>query len=309
METKSELLNHASILVTGSSGMLGQALVKRLSKANQVLGVSKSGRGNSRACDLSQPAETEKVFSNNFDLVIHTAAYSDVDGCEKEPALAQEANAVATKNLAQACGRRNIPFIYVSTDYVFDGKKKSPYTESDATCPVNIYGLTKLEGEFFTRRYAPIHAIVRTSWLFGEGPQNSFVNAILMRLKTETLVRVLDDQEDSPTSVEDLSEALERIGARLVSDRRSGKAFQDTFHVCNSGSTTRYGLTLKIKECLGLEKTRVEKIDKEGIQNRVAVRPAYGVLSSSRYESFFGRKIRPWQESLKDYVNERKHAS
>ncbi|OGW83378.1 MAG: dTDP-4-dehydrorhamnose reductase [Omnitrophica bacterium RIFCSPHIGHO2_02_FULL_51_18] len=304
----SDRLKGASVLVTGASGMLGRKLIRRLAPANQITGVSKSGREGAFACDLAKGADVGKIFSRNFDLVIHAAAYSDVDGCEKEPQLAHEANALATKNLAALCGQKGVPFIYVSTDYVFDGQKKSPYRETDATGPVNIYGLTKLEGEYFTKQLAPLSAVVRTSWLFGEGNPKSFVNAITQRLKTEKVVRVLADQEDSPTSVEDLSEAIEKIGAHWLL-HKAQKPFQDVFHVCNAGSTTRYGLTLKIREVLGLENVRVEKMDKEEIKNRWALRPLYGVMSTDRYERFFNVKMRSWQESLEDYLKEEEHAS
>ncbi len=302
MEVPSSLKN-ASILVTGSTGMLGRELVGKFSAANRVDGVSKSGRENSLVCDLRREKDVEKLFSGRWDLVIHAAAYSDVDGCERDPKLAHESNGLAAKNLAAACRKAWTPLIYVSTDYVFDGQKKTPYLENDATFPVNIYGMTKLEGEHYTRGLAPFGAVVRTSWLFGPGNPANFVNAIVARLQTEKKARVLDDQEDSPTFVADLATALEKIGARLIVAARDGKPFFDVFHVCNEGSATRYQIALKIKECLRLEAARVEKSEPGEISGRLARRPRYAVMSTAYFRRSFGLPLRPWQESLTAYLS------
>lgn len=285
--------------------MLGRVLTKHLSAKHEVAAVSKSGRNNTVVCDLSQAEALEKFFGqHSFDLVIHTAAYSDVDGCERDPKLAHESNALATKYLAQNCTKFKISFIHVSTDYVFDGRKKSPYKEEDTVCPVNIYGLTKLEGEYYARTLPPVSAIVRTSWLFGPDNPANFVNAVTERLKHEKVVRVLDDQEDSPTYVADLAAVLEKIGDALFSlvNKNRDSLYQETFHVCNAGSTTRYGLTLKIKEILGLKDVSVERFDKKDLAGRLAIRPAYAVMSTERFEKTFQMKMRPWEESLKEYL-------
>jgi dTDP-4-dehydrorhamnose reductase len=293
------------ILVTGASGMLGKALTKRLAAGSGVIGLSKSGREGSLRCDLSDPAQVARFFAeNNPHAVIHTAAYSDVDGCERDPKLAHESNALAVKYLAEACSSKNIPLVHVSTDYVFDGQKKMPYVENDATCPVNIYGMTKLEGEYYALRCAAPSAVVRTSWLFGAGNPQNFVNAIIERLRSGSPVSVLDDQEDSPTYVEDLSEAIEKIVLRLLSGK-SGKNEENIFHVCNAGSATRYAMTLKIREFLGLKNVRVEKTDRSQIKNRLAIRPAYCVMSTERYQKTFHTKLRSWEEALREYVNDR----
>jgi len=286
--------------------MLGKALVCLLSEKQEVTAISKSGREGTVACDLANEKALEALFGSTvFGLVIHTAAYSDVDGCEQDPGLAHTSNAVATKILSRFCGLKKIPLIYVSTDYVFDGRKNSPYVESDRTGPVNIYGLTKLEGEHYARIFSAVSVIVRTSWLFGSGNPKNFVNVIAERLRREKNVRVLDDQEDAPTYVKDLAEALERIGAHLISlsKKNPDARFQEIFHVCNAGHATRLGMTLKIKEVLGLKNVSVQRMDRSEIQNRVAVRPAYAVMSTRRYEDFFHCRMRPWEESLKEYLN------
>ncbi len=294
------------ILVTGASGMLGRCLAARLSKKHEVTGVSKSGRAGTVAVDLSQEDRIRGLFgSGSFGAVIHTAAYSDVDGCERDPQLAYDSNVLASRYLAAACGEKKIPLVYVSTDYVFDGKRGSPYGERDLTLPINIYGMTKLGGEYEVRLHAPLAAIVRTSWLFGpENPKN-FVNWVVAQLLKEKKADVLDDQQDSPTYVADLSEALEKITERLVGSAKKEPpaAGAEIFHVCNAGSATRYGMTLKIKELLGLAEAKVGIIDKKALGSRPALRPVYAVMSTRHYEKTFRVKLRRWEDSMKDYLN------
>ena len=317
-----------NILVTGASGMFGKVLVKRLLKGNQVLGISKSGNhqttvcdlestGHStapadvsqvRACDLAKPEEVERLFQGNpFDLVIHTAAYTHVDGCELHPEIAYQSNALATKYLAANCGRRRVPLIMISTDYVFDGRKTAPYKESDPTCPINVYGMTKLAGEYYTQRLACVSAVIRTSWLFGPDNPDNFVNAIARRLQKEKTVSVLDDQEDSPTSTEDLAKAVAEVGKFLTSFHNANpkKDFHEIFQFCNSGSVTRYDMTLKIKECLRLKGVEVRRLDRQSIQNRVALRPRYSVMSTQHFQKTFKKPVRHWQASLEAYLRER----
>ncbi len=294
-----------SILVTGASGLLGRALVKRLSVKNRVTGISRSGAEGTRVCDLTREADVHDLFQNEtFRWAVHTAAISDVDGCEREPAVAHAANGLATRHLAENCAIKNVPFIYISTDYVFDGKRRSPYPENAKTCPVNVYGLTKLEGEVWSRRVSPICAIVRTSWLFGSGQPRNFVNAIVERMKTQNRVPVLADQEDSPTYVEDLAVCLEKIGTFLektVQKKRESK-FQAIFQIHNAGSTTRYGMALAIRKILGLKNVEVEKLNRSQIPDRLALRPPYAVMSTRLFETFFKMRMRHWEEALKDYL-------
>ena len=292
------------VLVTGSSGMLGRVLCGVFEKKHPVLGVSKSGT-NGVACDLSDPEALRGLFgARPIKLAVHAAAYSDVDGCEQDPKRAYAANALAPKNLSALCAAKNVPWIHVSTDYVFDGRKREPYVESDAAGPVNIYGLTKWIGEFYAQRSVPPCAIVRTSWLFGPGNPNNFVNAIASRLEKESTVSVLDDQADAPTSVKDLSLAIARI-ADVLLERGASKRWNETFHVCNSGGTTRYEMTNVIRDALGRKNVRVEKADRSQIKNRVAIRPQYAVMSPARFEKTFGMKMRPWRESLREYIEEK----
>ena len=290
------------ILITGASGMLGRVLCRRFSSENEVVGVSKTGRDKTVACDISVEKEIASLFQTaKPDLVLNAAAYSDVDGCERDPELAYTSNALAVKYLAALCGTRGVPMVHVSTDYVFDGRKHVPYVESDATDPVNIYGLSKLGGEYYAAHAKSPSVIVRTSWLFGPNNPANFVNAILQRLKKDSVVSVLDDQTDAPTYVGDLCLAIEKIAAQLGTAKETQSKPQ-IYHICNAGSTTRYDMTLEIKKILHLDHVEVVKASRESIRGRLAMRPPYAVMSSRHFETTFGMKLRPWQESLKEYL-------
>ncbi len=292
------------VLVTGASGMLGRSLMEHVSRTQDVIGTSRSGRFDTVACDLNERTQTEQLISKTApSILIHSAAYSDVDGCEKDPLLARQINAFGTRYLAEACASRKITFVYVSTDYVFSGtKQKDLYLETDQTFPVNIYGLTKFEGEQYTIAAGGRSAIVRTSWLFGGPNPTNFVNAMIQRLKTEERVMVLDDQEDSPTHVKDLSAALLNIALSLAEAKDAASGV--IYHFCNKGATTRFEMTQKMRDYMNLKEVRVDIQERRMIQGRVAVRPPRNVLSTARYEKTFGVQIRPWTDALREYIRE-----
>lgn len=292
-----------TVLVTGSSGMLARSLIAHLKKNRPVLGVSRRASDGALACDLSDPSSAKKLFdAHPVDLVINAAAYSDVDGCERDPKLAYESNTLVPKNLSGLCSAKKIPWIHISTDYVFDGRKRAPYREEDAAGPVNIYGITKWLGEFYARNSSAACAVVRTSWLFGAPNPKNFVDAIAARLKTQDAVFALDDQTDSPTSVKDLCQALERI-ADFIGKFGGRKRWNETFHVCNRGQTTRLEMAGTIRDLLGRKQVRVEKADRKRIRDPLAaLRPPYAVMSQERFEKTFGMTLRPWREALSEYI-------
>lgn len=286
------------ILVAGGSGMLGTALAGFYGKKGKAFrAVSRRGTAGCEAFDVSEPKDVEALFREKYEYVVHTAAFSDVDGCEKDPARAHAANALSVKHLAAACAKASVPLVYVSTDYVFDGKKRAPYETDDPTGPVNVYGMTKLGGEFYAKT-CPAWAIVRTSWLFGAGNPNNFVDAVMRRLASEPRIAVLRDQVDSPTSTRDLAEAVAAVGERLV---KEGPKASAAFHFCNKGATTRFEMAQKIRDYMG---SKAEVAATDTIPDRPAIRPAYGVLATGGYEKVFGVRIRGWEEGLKEYVRE-----
>ena len=293
------------ILVTGATGMLGRAAAKHLSRRRPVQGASLKGADGTLAYDLTDPANVRRLIEKSSpELVVHSAAYIDVDRCEENPQQAHASNALAVKYLASECGRRGIPLLHISTDYMFDGRKGQPYVEEDALCPVNVYGLTKMEGEVYARGCAGGSVIVRTSWLFGDHSPSNFVNWMMGKLKSERMVCVLDNHVNAPTFVEDLSKALETICDFLFLKKTEGKApgVREVFHVCNNGSATRHAMTVKMKEWMGVKNVSVERAAAGELKGRLALRPSYSVMSPMRYEKFFKTKLRSWEESVREYV-------
>lgn len=292
-----------NVLVTGGSGLLGTAILRHLGMRHAITSVTRTGGSGSTACDLTDPARTSRLFDERpFDVVLHAAAYSDVDGCERDPEAAWKANALAVRHVADGCRRKGIGLVHVSTDYVFDGRSGRDYREDDPVCPINAYGMSKLAGEHEAAA-AGRAAIVRTSWIFGPGPASNFVNAIRARLASGGTVTVLDDQTDRPTYAKDLALALEAIALR-VSSRPAGKTALDRYHVCNRGAATRLEMAVVIRDLLGLERVRIERADRSQIQGRLALRPARPVLSTERFETDFAHPLRDWRDAMREYLGE-----
>jgi len=176
------------------------ALVEKLSKTYDIIGFSRRQDLNSDfkleafiSGDITNRDQVKNtILEYNPDIVIHTAALSDVDLCEKEPELAYQVNVLGTENMALACQDSNILFVYISTDYIFDGESQEPYRESDASKPINVYGRTKLEGEEKVKSILKRYFIIRTAWLFGPNG-NSFVEHIKERVNTEKRLDIVND--------------------------------------------------------------------------------------------------------------------
>lgn len=160
------------VVVTGFKGQLGSDLVEVLRGEHEVIGLDQE------ECDVADPSSEAILRASRPGLVIHAAAYTDVDGCELDPERAYLVNVGGTRHVIEACLTLEIPLAYVSTDYVFDGTKRQPYTESDPPHPINVYGQSKLKGEEEVRSFLDRFYIVRTAWLYGKSGRN-FVKAIL----------------------------------------------------------------------------------------------------------------------------------
>src|SRR5436309_8247469 len=174
------------ILVTGAKGQLGQEL-QRVLRGEEVIATDQPEYA------MTDPMLGEKIAPQRPDLVIHAAAYTDVDGCERDPDTAYQVNAQGTRRAAEGAAKANERLIYISTDYVFDGKKTEPYTERDPVNPLNAYGRSKLIGEQEALKACPSALIVRTSWLYGAYGKN-FFKTILQLVATRPEIRVVDDQ-------------------------------------------------------------------------------------------------------------------
>ena len=268
------------ILVTGSKGQLGRALERTLAGHTLVL------RDLPELDAADARAVAELLDAHAPELVINAAAYTDVDGAERDAEGAERGNVTLPAVLAEATGARGIPIVHVSTDYVFDGRGERPYTEDDAPAPFNAYGRTKLAGEEAVRRANPRHFVVRTAWLYSTGGRNFALTMLAAAERGE--VRVVDDQTGSPTYAPHLAAGI----ARLL-----GRVDWGTFHMAGAGQTTWCGLTRALYAAVGVD-CRVTPCTTEEFP-RPAPRPRYSALGTAREPAIL---LPPWEEGVRDFA-------
>jgi len=294
------------ILVTGSSGVLGQDLCRELVDEYEVVGLdvraARAADGRGQVADFvkiditDRDEAIEKISGIDPAIVIHAAAYTDVDGCELDPDRAREVNAIGTQNVALACRGCDIPIFYLSTDFVFDGNKKAPYTESDRPNPLNIYGKSKLDGEGYVGSLLDKFLIIRTSWLFGRGGKN-FVDTIVDEAKRGKVLKVVNDQFGSPTYTKDLSRAIEGLINKVLAEDR----IYGIYHITNGGGCSWYEFAVRILEYSNGENVAVMPITSNEL-DYPARRPKMSILDNSRYIELTGERLRPWSEALREYL-------
>ncbi|HDH05218.1 MAG TPA: dTDP-4-dehydrorhamnose reductase [Nitrospirae bacterium] len=270
------------VALTGSDGMLGSDI----SKVFSDIELTAFTLNDFDITDLDKSVSIIK--ETNPDFLIHTAAYTDVDGCELDPEKAYLVNGIGARNAAIACEEIKCPIIYISTDYVFDGAKKEPYDEWDITDPINRYGLSKLLGERFVSSMTNRFYIVRTSWLYGRNGKN-FVETISRLLSEKDEIDVVDDQVGSPTFTYDLALKLREL---------IGKGY-GTYHITNSSHCSWYEFAVEIA---GQKpgKTRIKPTTSDKFK-RAAKRPAFSVLDNAMLRLEGLDELRPWKDALKDY--------
>lgn len=272
------------IAITGSNGQLGKELVTKLSSPSNIIFPIDVNN-----CDITdRRAILPFLNKSRPGVIMHCAAYTDVDGCERDPELAKRVNVEGTKNLSDYAMNEGITLIHVSTDYVFDGTKKGGYTEEDQPNPISVYGRTKLEGEEIVKAKVRDYFIIRTAWLYGQG--NNFVTKIIELARKNKVLEVVDDQFGSPTYAKDLAYAM----CELISSREYG-----TYHIVNSGSCSRFDFAAEILRKAGIE-TEVVPVSSSGFKT-LAVRPNNSVLSISKIEGA-GIRMRNWKEALWEYL-------
>lgn len=277
--------------VVGANGMLGSDLVRLMRQS----GISTIPLDVDEVDIRRADSALEVLSAIKPGVVINAAAVTDVDGCESNPSAAFSVNAAGAANLAKAARECGAFMIHLSTDYVFDGSKRSPYSEKDPVNPIGIYGNSKAQGEIAVSELLPgNHCIVRTQWLFGLNGKN-FVEAILSAAEQRDVLKVVDDQAGSPTYTIDLADAIIKLCAAGA---------KGIVHVTNSGETTWYHFARQIIERTGMTKVRVEPIKTEEL-GRPAPRPAYSVLDNSRFVRLTGYALRSWEEALADYLSMR----
>ncbi|EKE03250.1 MAG: DTDP-4-dehydrorhamnose reductase [uncultured bacterium] len=269
-----------TILVTGANGMFGQDLVPLLKEKGYFV----------IETDIHNMDITKQVNAffkeNPCDVVIHGAAYTNVDGAESDPDTAFLINGTGSENLARITGELEIPIVYISTDYVFDGTKNTPYIPDDKTNPQSIYGKSKLAGELAVQKYNQKHYITRTSWLYGHKGKN-FVETIIKLGKEKPELKVVDDQWGCPTWTVDLAKAV----IKILEEHPYG-----IYHTCGSGETTWYGFTKKIFEVKNI-KTPIYPVTTAEFP-RPAKRPAYSVMDNAGLCQHWERAIEEYSEVL-----------
>jgi len=275
------------VLITGAEGMLGRRLVEEAERrGHAVTGLDRPG------FELSDPeAAARQIEAARPELVVHGAAFTDVDACESQAALAMAINGEASGAVAQAARRAGAYCLFVSTDYVFDGRKDGPYLEDDPTGPAGAYGRSKLLGEERVR--AAGGSVLRLSWSFGPQGKN-FVATIAGLLTEGRAVKVVDDQRGSPTYTRDAAAAT----LDIAEARGAG-----IYHGCNAGETTWFGFARAIAAGLGRDPAQVSPCTTAEFP-RPAPRPANSRLGGRRLADLRGRPMPSWEDALGRYLEE-----
>jgi len=287
------------IAITGTSGLVGYDLWQTLKDQHEVWGIGRKkpdfvSLTQWRTLDIIDLETTSQVVSQiNPDCVVHLAALSNPDDCEKDPTTAYTANALGTRNLALACQRFDTELLYVSTDQVFNGKKKSPYTELDTPDPVNHYGISKLWGEKFVQTLLRRFYIVRTALVYGK-IRSTFVNRVARCVLENDPITAATDIVNSPTNSKDLALAL----SILIEKHTYG-----IYHLVNEGYCSRFELSRFIAQSLGKKASMIKK----GTQTSLklpARRPGYCPLENFVWKLNQFPKMRTWQEAIISFLEE-----
>jgi dTDP-4-dehydrorhamnose reductase len=281
------------ILIIGAGGRLGAALAREYSREFEVAGF------NHAQLDLGA---TEKLGATleplDFDVMINAAAQTNVDRCETHQEEAFQLNAEAPRLLAEICARKRAKLIHISTDYVFDGSKRTPYNEDDAAQPISVYGASKRAGEERVLEVSDKHLVLRVSWVFGPD-RPSFIDAIIKRALVEEKVEAVADKFATPTYTIDL--------APLIKPLFRGSGANGILHLVNRGecSWQQYGqwaLDCCHASGMKLRAREVGALSLGDMNNFIAERPVYSVLSSAKFEQTSGLTPQSWKDAVNDYV-------
>lgn len=284
------------VIVIGSNGQLGTDLMRTLSAESsfEVTGLTHND------IEVSDVQAESKLVSLRPDVTINTAAFHKTDACEDEPKRAFEVNTLGALHVARACSVLNAVNVFQSTDFVFGGERRSPYSEEDEPNPINVYGASKVAGEKITAAYSPSHYIVRSSSLFGvagsSGKGGNFVESILKQGHAGGEIKVVDDITMSPTYTKDLA-------ASIVALLQKKPPF-GVYHIANSGSCTWWQFASDIIRLAGLN-AEVKKTSSSDYPTK-ARRPPMSALSSAKLAKH-GIRMRDYREALSDYLIAKGH--
>ena len=279
-----------NILVTGSTGQLGSDVVKELLKR----GYSTLSPNRSEFNLCSEDSIRNYILNSNCEAIVHCAAYTQVDKAEDEKDLCIKINTTATKHIVKCAKILDIPMIYISTDYVFDGTKDGEYTENDETKPINIYGESKLAGEKFVEEILDKYYIVRTSWVFNINGKN-FIETMLRLSKANNQLSIVNDQIGSPTYTKDLS--------RLLVDMLETSKY-GLYHATNEGYCSWYEFanTIFILAYINIDIKAINSYEYASRANR----PLNSKLSKDKLIEYGFKPLPHWEDALKDYLIRRR---
>ena len=279
------------ILITGAAGNLGTQLCKQLADSHEVAGADIVGDVSYRLDVTDYEACRRLIADIGPDIVLHPAAWTDVNGCALDPQKALLINGIGTQNLAAVTAQQGVPILYVSTNEVFDGTLDRPYTEHDNPNPINAYGYSKWYGERAITQVNPRQFIVRSAWLFAQDGRN-FIHAILDAAQAGKPLRVVTNEVANPTYTNDLAVAIKR----LIETERYG-----TYHLVNEGAVSRWHFARYVLDQAGFNDTPIERISRHEWP-RPSLPPEYTALANIAGASI-GISLRTWQESVRAFLD------
>ena len=284
------------ILLTGSKGMLAKEFISECRNRKDYTIIAPD----EEECNITDISSIKNVVNRiNPQVLINCAAYTDVDACEVNKEKAFSINGEGLKNLIQVCKENDILLVHFSTDFVFDGRKKSPYTEEDKPNPISIYGASKFLGEQYLLNSDIRFFLIRTSWMYGNGG-NNFVKAIINKAAAQSEISVVVDQVGNPTWTRDIAE----VTLRLLKTEQYG-----IYNYSNEGDCSWYEFACEIAKILQnsgnkFHNARIIPI-KSAQLKRAAKRPAYSALNKSKIKTVTDIEIPHWRESLRKFLIER----
>lgn len=279
-------------VIIGSGGRLGAALFREWRERISVRGF------NHQEVDLAKTDQIKAILDPmNFDLLVNAAALTNVDYCESHEEETYSINAQAPQQLAEICRQKNAKLVHISTDYVFDGKKRQPYKEDDEARPAGIYARSKLEGEERVLQVAPNHLVVRMSWVFGPD-RPSFIDQIIARARTTSEVSAVADKFSTPTYTLDAARWLWQAWDNKI---------EGLLHLTNSGACSwqeyaQYALDCCNRKGVALRAKKVAAFKLADMNNFIAPRPVYSVLGTDKFRQMTGENPRDWQEAVAEYI-------
>ena len=283
------MIGKKNILITGSDGQLGKVIAD-YSITNNMYNYYFTNKSQLDVTNFDQISNY--VSYNNINLIINCASLTNVNFAEKNSTLANLVNSISTQHLVNVCHHNKTQLIHISTDYVFDGKKKSPYRENDVTNPINIYGLTKLSGEKKILNSGLKNSIIiRTSWIYSEY-NNNFLSKILNQTNNNSKIKIIKNKFGSPTNSHDLIESIFKIIPKIKNNK------PELYHFSNSGYTSRIDFAKEVFKILNLNVV-VKPID---FVSEDAKRPDFSALDYKLFSKTFKINIDNWKVSLNKHI-------